>query len=119
MALWLGERTLARVRVVRRPFNSKYKNLIYMRPGYTLSHRIFLHAQWGINEYLRSGRRCQVPENYATPPVNIYAVYPQRLQKVRRASAFFGSLSNRHHTRTKCQRQGRHITRESRSLHAC
>ena len=56
-------------------------------------HGILMRAQWDIDKYLRSGRLCQVLENYATPPADIYAVYPQRHQKVRRITAFVDYLS--------------------------
>jgi len=56
-------------------------------------HGILMRAQWDIEKYLHSGRLCQVLENYATPPADIYAVYPQRHQKVRRVTAFVDYLS--------------------------
>lgn len=56
-------------------------------------HGILMRAQWDIDKYLRSGRLCQVLENYATPPADIYAVYPQRHQKARRVTAFVDYLS--------------------------
>ena len=56
-------------------------------------HGILMRAQWDIDKYLRSGRLCQVLENYATPPADIYAIYPQRHQKVRRVTAFVDYLS--------------------------
>ena len=51
-------------------------------------HGILMRAEWDIAKYLRSGRLVQVLENYATPPADIYAVYPQRHQKARRVTAF-------------------------------
>ena len=56
-------------------------------------HGILMRAQWDIDKYLRSGRLCQVLANYATPPADIYAVYPQRHQKVRRVTAFVDYLT--------------------------
>ena len=56
-------------------------------------HGILMRAQWDIDKYLRSGRLCQVLENYATSPADIYAIYPQRHQKVRRVTAFVDYLS--------------------------
>lgn len=56
-------------------------------------HGILMRAQWDIDKYLRSGRLCQVLENYTTPPADIYAVYPQRHQKARRVTAFVDYLS--------------------------
>jgi LysR family transcriptional regulator, transcriptional activator for dmlA len=55
-------------------------------------HGILLRAEWDIAKYLRSGRLRQVLENYATPPADIYAVYPQRHQKSRRVTAFVDML---------------------------
>jgi LysR family transcriptional regulator, transcriptional activator for dmlA len=65
-------------------------------------HGVLMRAEWDIVKYLRSGRLRQVLENYATPPADIYAVYPQRHQKSRRVTAFvdvlcesFGSAAQR------------------------
>jgi LysR family transcriptional regulator, transcriptional activator for dmlA len=65
-------------------------------------HGVLMRAEWDIVKYLRSGRLRQVLENYATPPADIYAVYPQRHQKSRRVTAFvdvlcesFGSTAQR------------------------
>jgi DNA-binding transcriptional LysR family regulator len=55
-------------------------------------HGILMRAEWDIVKYLRSGRLRQVLENYATPPADIYAVYPQRHQKSRRVTAFVDVL---------------------------
>ena len=56
-------------------------------------HGILMRAEWDIAKYLRSGRLANVLENYATPPADIYAVYPQRHQKARRVTAFVDFLS--------------------------
>lgn len=56
-------------------------------------HGILMRAQWDIDKYLQSGRLCRVLTNYATPPADIYAVYPQRHQKARRVTAFVDYLS--------------------------
>jgi LysR family transcriptional regulator, transcriptional activator for dmlA len=55
-------------------------------------HGILMRAEWDIARYLRSGRLRQVLENYATPPADIYAVYPQRHQTSRRVTAFVDLL---------------------------
>jgi LysR family transcriptional regulator, transcriptional activator for dmlA len=55
-------------------------------------HGVLMRAEWDIVKYLRSGRLRQVLENYATPPADIYAVYPQRHQKSRRVTAFVDVL---------------------------
>lgn len=51
-------------------------------------HGILVRAQWDIAKYLRSGRLRQVLENWQTPPADIHAVYPQRLQSATRVRAF-------------------------------
>lgn len=51
-------------------------------------HGILMRAEWDITKYLRSGRLRQVLENWQTPPADIYAMYPQRLQTAARVRAF-------------------------------
>lgn len=51
-------------------------------------HGILMRAEWDIAKYLRSGRLRQVLENWQTPPADIHAVYPQRLQTAARVRAF-------------------------------
>ncbi len=51
-------------------------------------HGILVRAQWDIAKYLRSGRLRQVLENWQTPPADVHAVYPQRLQSATRVRAF-------------------------------
>jgi DNA-binding transcriptional LysR family regulator len=55
-------------------------------------HGILMRAEWDVVKYLRSGRLCQVLENYATPSADIYAVYPKRHQSARRVTAFVDFL---------------------------
>ena len=55
-------------------------------------HGILMRAEWDIAKYLRSGRLVQVLENWQTPPADIYAVYPQRLQTAARVRAFVDFL---------------------------
>jgi LysR family transcriptional regulator, transcriptional activator for dmlA len=55
-------------------------------------HGILMRAEWDIAKYLRSGRLRQVLESYATPPADIYAVYPQRHHKSPRVEAFVDFL---------------------------
>lgn len=55
-------------------------------------HGIVMRAQWDIAKYLRSGRLVQVLEPYRTPPADIYAVYPPRLQLSGRVRAFVDFL---------------------------
>lgn len=47
-----------------------------------------MRAEWDIAKYLRSGRLVQVLEHWQTPPADIFAVYPKRLQTAMRARAF-------------------------------
>ncbi|MDE2416938.1 MAG: LysR family transcriptional regulator [Burkholderiales bacterium] len=51
-------------------------------------HGLLMRAEWDISKYLNSGRLQQVLENWQTPPADIYAVYPQRLQMAARVRAF-------------------------------
>jgi LysR family transcriptional activator of dmlA len=51
-------------------------------------HGILMRAEWDIAKYLRSGRLRQVLENWQTPPADIHAVYPQRLQTAARVRVF-------------------------------
>ncbi len=51
-------------------------------------HGLLMRAEWDIAKYLRSGRLRQVLENWQTPPADIHAVYPQRLQTAARVRAF-------------------------------
>lgn len=51
-------------------------------------HGILMRAEWDIAKYLRSGRLVQVLPQYATPPADIYAVYPARHRQSGRVQAF-------------------------------
>jgi len=51
-------------------------------------HGLLMRAEWDIAKYLHSGRLKAVLENWQTPPADIYAVYPQRLQTAARVKAF-------------------------------
>ncbi len=51
-------------------------------------HGIVMRAEWDIVKYLHSGRLQPVLENWQTPPADIYAIYPQRLQTAARVKAF-------------------------------
>ena len=55
-------------------------------------HGILMRAEWDIAKYLRSGRLRQVLEHWQTPPADIHAVYPQRLQSAARVRAFVDYL---------------------------
>jgi DNA-binding transcriptional LysR family regulator len=41
-------------------------------------HGLMLRAEWDIAKYLRSGRLQIVLEDYASPPADIFAVYPEK-----------------------------------------
>lgn len=56
-------------------------------------HGILMRAEWDIAKYLRSGRLVQVLEHWQTPPADIFAVYPQRLQTAARVRAFVNFLA--------------------------
>lgn len=49
---------------------------------------IVMRAEWDVEKYLRSGRLCQVLEDYQTPPADIYAVYPASHQLAARVRTF-------------------------------
>lgn len=51
-------------------------------------HGIIMRAEWDIAKYLRSGRLQLVLEDYATPPADIFAVYPERHSASARVRAF-------------------------------
>lgn len=55
-------------------------------------HGILMRAEWDIAKYLRSGRLRQVLEHWQTPPADIHAVYPQRLQSAARVRVFVDYL---------------------------
>jgi DNA-binding transcriptional LysR family regulator len=56
-------------------------------------HGILMRAEWDIAKYLRSGRLVQVLAPWQTPPADIVAVYPQRLQSAARVRAFVDFLA--------------------------
>jgi DNA-binding transcriptional LysR family regulator len=41
-------------------------------------HGLLLRAEWDIAKYIRSGRLQIVLEDYATPPADIHAIYPEK-----------------------------------------
>ena len=57
-------------------------------------HGILMRAEWDIAKHLRSGKLQQILADYATPPADIYAVYPYRHQSARRVTAFVDFLCN-------------------------
>ncbi|SAK84455.1 LysR family transcriptional regulator [Caballeronia temeraria] len=55
-------------------------------------HGILMRAEWDIAKYLRSGRLVQVLSDYDTPPADIYAVYPERLNLSPKVAVFVDHL---------------------------
>jgi LysR family transcriptional regulator, transcriptional activator for dmlA len=55
-------------------------------------HGILMRAEWDIAKYLRSGRLVQVLSDYDTPPADIYAVYPERLNLSPKVAVFVDYL---------------------------
>ena len=55
-------------------------------------HGVLQRAEWDIAKYVRSGRLRLVLEDYALPPADIYAVYPQRHHMSAKVSAFIEFL---------------------------
>jgi LysR family transcriptional activator of dmlA len=51
-------------------------------------HGLIMRAEWDVAKYLQSGRLRQVLPNWATPPADIYAVYPYQLQTAARVRSF-------------------------------
>lgn len=51
-------------------------------------HGLLMRAEWDIAKYLQSGRLRTVLDGWQTPPADIYAVHPQRLQTAARVKAF-------------------------------
>ena len=56
-------------------------------------HGVLQRAEWDIAKYVRSGRLRLVLEDYALPPADIYAVYPQRHHMSAKVSAFIDFLT--------------------------
>jgi DNA-binding transcriptional LysR family regulator len=57
-------------------------------------HGIMLRAEWDLLKYLRSGRLQRVLADYAAPPADIYAVYPERHQSSPKVRTFVEFLTN-------------------------
>lgn len=51
-------------------------------------HGLLMRAEWDVAKYLQSGRLTTVLDDWQTPPADIFAVYPQRLQTAARVKAF-------------------------------
>jgi LysR family transcriptional regulator, transcriptional activator for dmlA len=55
-------------------------------------HGLLMRAEWDVAKYLASGRLQHVLPTWQTPPADIHAVYPQRLQTAARVRAFVDFL---------------------------
>ena len=55
-------------------------------------HGIVMRAEWDIAKYLRSGRLELLLKDYALPPADIYAVYPERHNLSAKVGAFIDFL---------------------------
>jgi LysR family transcriptional regulator, transcriptional activator for dmlA len=53
---------------------------------------ILMRAEWDIAKYLRSGRLTRVLPDFETPPADIYAVFPERLNLSAKVSCFVEHL---------------------------
>jgi LysR family transcriptional activator of dmlA len=58
-------------------------------------HGILMRSEWDVAPYLRSGRLRPVLEDWALPPSDIFAVYPERLNLSAKVSAFVDFLAAR------------------------
>ena len=58
-------------------------------------HGVVMRAEWDIAKYIRSGRLERVLEDYALPPADIFAVYPQRHHLSAKVTAFIDFLIER------------------------
>lgn len=58
-------------------------------------HGVLMRAEWDIARYLRSGRLELLLEDYALPPADIYAVYPERHNLSAKVAAFLDFLVQR------------------------
>jgi len=53
---------------------------------------VLMRAEWDVAKYLRSGRLVQVLPDYDTPPADIHAVYPERLNLSAKVACFVEHL---------------------------
>ncbi|VVE16894.1 LysR family transcriptional regulator [Pandoraea cepalis] len=53
-----------------------------------------MRAQWDVAKYLRTGRLAHVLPAYDTPPADLYAVYPERLNLSTKVTCFVDYLRN-------------------------
>lgn len=55
-------------------------------------HGVLMRAEWDVAKYLRSGRLVRVLADYDTPPADIYAVFPERLNLSAKVTRFLDHL---------------------------
>jgi DNA-binding transcriptional LysR family regulator len=55
-------------------------------------HGILMRAEWDVAKYLRSGRLVRVLADFETPPADIYAVFPERLNLSAKVTRFLEHL---------------------------
>jgi LysR family transcriptional regulator, transcriptional activator for dmlA len=78
---------------VRGPLSSNDGSVVL---GWALDgHGVLMRAEWEIADHLRAGRLEQVLPEYALPPADIYAVYPERHHLSARVRVFVGFLVER------------------------
>ncbi len=78
---------------VRGPLSSNDGSVVL---GWALDgHGIVMRAEWEIADHLRSGRLEQVLPEYALPPADIHAVYPERHHLSARVRVFVDFLVER------------------------
>jgi DNA-binding transcriptional LysR family regulator len=58
-------------------------------------HGVLMRAEWDIAKYLRSGRLVLLLEDYALPPADVHAVYPERHNLSAKVAAFIEFLIER------------------------
>lgn len=51
-----------------------------------------MRAEWDVAKYLRSGRLVRVLADFDTPPADIYAVFPERLNLSAKVTRFLDHL---------------------------
>lgn len=55
-------------------------------------HGVLMRAEWDVAKYLRSGRLVRVLADHETPPADIYAVFPERLNLSAKVTRFLDHL---------------------------
>jgi DNA-binding transcriptional LysR family regulator len=58
-------------------------------------HGVLMRAEWDIAKYVRSGRLRLLLQDYALPPADIFAIYPERHHMSAKVSAFIDFLTAR------------------------